>query len=76
MSVFQILYVDDIFLQEDCTDENILEIEKKKFEELINFIKYSINSSLPYKQKRLDEAQAEIDNMKLRLRLLEDIVVL
>ena len=70
------LYVDDIFLQEDCTDENILEIEKKKFEELINFIKYSINSSLPYKQKRLDEAQAEIDNMKLRLRLLEDIVVL
>ena len=69
------LYVDDIFLQEDCMDENILEIEKKKFEELINSIKYSINSSLPYKQKKLEEAQSEIDGMKLRLRVLEDMVI-
>ena len=69
------LYVDDIFLREDCTDENILEIEKKEFEELIDSIKYSINSSLPYKQKMLDEAQSEIDSMKLRLRVLEDVVI-
>ena len=69
------LYVDDIFLQEDCTDENILEIEKKKFEELIDSIKYSINSSLPYKQKKLEEAQSEIDSMKLRLRVIEDMVI-
>lgn len=69
------LYVGDIFLQEDCTDENILEIEKKEFEELIDSIKYSINSSLPYKQKKLEEAQSEIDSMKLRLRVLEDMVI-
>ena len=69
------LYVDEIFLQEDCSDETILELEKREFEELIDFNKYHINSSLPYKQKELEKLQSEIDNMKLRLKYFESIVI-
>lgn len=69
------LYVDEVFLQEDCSDETILELEKREFEELIDFNKYHINSSLPYKQKELEKLQSEIDNMKLRLKYFESIVI-
>ena len=69
------LYVDEVFLQEDCSDETILELEKKKFEKLIDFNKYHINSSLPYKHKELEKLQSEIDNMKSRLEYFDSIVI-
>lgn len=69
------IYVKNEILLEDCSDKRILEIEKKEFEELIDFLKYNLNSDIPYKEKQLEKLQSEIRNIKTRLKELNEIVV-
>ena len=71
-SIYNVSYL----MEEICTDEKIIEMEKDYFKNtILKFLKYSLKSDLSFEQRRLSNIQAKVDKMTQRLKELEVIVV-
>lgn len=66
------IFVKDKVLENDCTDEDIKQIEKSEIKECLSFLKYKLNSDIEHKNKEKEKIESEIHKKKQRLEWLNN----
>ena len=66
------IFVEDKVLEDNCTDENIKQIEELKIKDCIRFLKYQLNSDIEHMNKKKESIESEIHKKKQRLKWLKN----
>lgn len=64
------IFVKDKVLEDDCTDEDIRQIEELEIKECLRFLKYSLNSDIKIQEEKIKNIENEIHKKKRRLEWL------
>ena len=64
------IFVDDIILENNCTDEDIKQIEKQEIEAQLRLIKHQLNFDIKNKKKEIEKLKNEINKKEQRLKWL------
>ena len=66
------IFVKDKVLEDDCTDEDIRQIEESEIKDCIRFLKYRLNSDIERKNNEKEKIESEICKKKQRLKWLNN----
>lgn len=64
------IFVKDKVLEDDCTDEDIRQIEELEIKECLGLLKYRLNSDIKIQEEKIKNIENEIHKKKQRLEWL------
>lgn len=64
------IFIKDKVLEDDCTDEDIRQIEELEIKECLRFLKYGLNSDIKIQEEKIKNIENEIHKKKQRLEWL------